>query len=147
METCVLKITEEINKLICCNNDLKKKETIMRSIPGVGQATAAMLLSEVRKLGEIDHKKIAAIIGVAPYTNQSGNYLGHASIYGGRSEPRWILYMATLSAIRYNPMLKEFYERLKNAGKEAKVAIVACMRKLITIINAMIRSGTVWKHA
>ena len=141
------KLEQKIKALISKNDDWKEKSSMIQSIPGVGEGTATILISHMPELGEIENKQIAALIGVAPYTQQSGSYSGAASIYGGRSMPRWYLYMATLTGVRYNPVLKEFYNKLRNAGKPAKVALVACMNKLIGIINTMLATNTYWKNA
>ena len=141
------KIDRMITKAIASNNEWGRRAEIMRSIPGVGEVTAAVLVSYMPELGSVDHKKIAALMGVAPYSKESGYHKGKASIYAGRFAPRLPLYMATLTGVRCNPVLKEFYTRLRNAGKPAKVALVAAMRKLLSIINAMLRDQIPWKTA
>lgn len=138
-------IEAQIKILIKSDDEWIKKDAIMRSIPGVGEATSTVLISHMPELGFVDDNKIAALIGVAPYTHQSGLYTGKASIYGGRFTPRLPLYMATLTGVRCNPMLKKFYDRLRKAGKPAKVALVAAMRKLICLINQMLHDQTYWK--
>lgn len=123
----------------------REKDDLLQSVPGVGVVTAATLLAELPELGQLDRKKIAALVGVAPFHRDSGVYRGKRTIWGGRGAVRAILYMATLSAKRFNPIIKQFYERLIQAGKPPKVALTACMRKLLTILNAMLKSGTSWQ--
>lgn len=122
-------------------------DQILQSTPGVGPATSAMLISCVPELGQLDRKKIACLIGVAPLNRDSGRYKGRRTIWGGRGQVRSVLYMSALSAIQYNPVIREFYQRLTEAGKCFKVAIVACMRKLLIILNAMVRNQTKWRHS
>lgn len=120
---------------------LKEKVKLLREVKGVGPVVMAGLLTQVPELGTLDRRKISALIGLCPYSRDSGNFRGKRTIWGGRSDIRSMLYMAVLSAIRYNPEIKAFYENLTARGKVFKVAITACMRKLITIINAIVRDG------
>jgi transposase len=117
----------------------KEKEAILRSAKGVGPVLCAKLLSGLPELGLMDRKKIAALVGVAPYNDDSGRHRGKRSIKGGREDVRRVLYMATLAASRSNPVIKPFYQYLRKQGKLHKVALVACMRKFLTILNAMVR--------
>lgn len=117
----------------------KEKEAILRSAKGVGPVLCAKLLSGLPELGLMDRKKIAALVGVAPYNDDSGRHRGKRSIKGGREDVRRVLYMATLAASRSNPVIKPFYQSLRKQGKLHKVALVACMRKFLTILNAMVR--------
>lgn len=117
---------------------------LIESVPGVGPVTSTVLLAEMPELGQISHKAAAALIGVAPYNQDSGTKEGRRHIFGGRATVRSTLYMATLSAIRCNPKIKTFYERLRDAGKEFKVAMIACARKLLTFINAILKSQEPW---
>lgn len=117
----------------------KEKEAILRSAKGVGPVLCAKLLSGLPELGLMDRKKIAALVGVAPYNDDSGRHRGKRSIKGGREDVRRVLYMATLAASRSNPVIKQFYQSLRKQGKLHKVALVACMRKFLTILNAMVR--------
>ena len=116
-------------------------------MPGIGNTSAAILLSELSELGRLKSKKIAALVGVVPYQNQSGMFRGQSKISGGRPVIRETLYMATLSAVRYNPKIKAFYDRLIDAGKKPKVALIAAMRKMICILNAMVMKGELWNSA
>lgn len=130
------------------NNDIwRDKEEILTSVKGVGPVLSASLLCLLPELGTLCRKKISALVGVCPYNRDSGFYRGKRRISGGRADIRSVLYMATLAATRYNPVIKAFYERLKQGGKLPKVAIVACMRKLLTILNAMLKSRQKWNPA
>ena len=122
-----------------------QKEEILRSTPGVGPVTAATILAELPELGLLDHKQVAALVGVAPFNNDSGPRRGKRRIKGGRVAVRCVLYMAALSAIKCNPLIKSFYERLLQRGKAPKVALTACMHKLLTILNAMLRDMRPWQ--
>jgi len=121
-------------------------DDILRSTPGVGPTLSLTLLAELPELGRLNRKQIAAMVGVAPINRDSGAYRGQRRVWGGRRQVRSVLYMATLAAIRCNPVIKVFYQRLLQAGKKPKVAIVACMRKLLTILNAMVRDGVCWQN-
>jgi len=123
----------------------REKEDLLRSVPGVGPILTTTLLGDVPELGQLNRKQIAALIGVAPLNRDSGTYRGRRAVWGGRARVRATLYMATLTAARYNPLIRAFYERLVAAGKPKKVALTACMRKLLTILNAMIARRTAWK--
>jgi transposase len=145
LEQQIMQLEEMIAEIIDQSPELKKNETIICSVPGAGKITAAILLADLPELGTLDHKKIAALVGVAPFNRDSGYYRGKRRIKGGRQSVRKILYMAALTAIRWNPVIKEFYERLLARGKAKNVAIVACMHKLLTIMNAMVRAQTLWR--
>lgn len=123
----------------------REKDDLLRSVPGVGPMLTTTLLADVPELGQLNRKQIAALIGVAPLNRDSGTYRGRRAIWGGRAPVRKTLYMATLTATRYNPVIHAFYARLVAAGKPKKVALTACMRKLLTILNAMIARRTAWK--
>jgi transposase len=115
------------------------KEAVLRSAKGVGPVLCAKLLSGLPELGHLNRKKIAALVGVAPFNDDSGYRRGKRRVKGGRADVREVLYMATVAAIRFNPVIKPFYQHLLKQGKLKKVAIVACMRKFLTILNAMVR--------
>jgi transposase len=138
-------VEAEILKCINKSQEWKQKAKLAQSVPGIGPVSAALLIAELPELGLVKSKPIAALAGVAPYTRQSGSYRGNAYIGGGRSHLRNTLYMAALSAARANPVLKKFNDRLRNAGKKPKVTIVAVVRKLIVILNAMFRKKEAWK--
>jgi transposase len=118
--------------------------TLLRSVKGVGNATISTLIAEVPELGKLSRREISALIGVAPVNRDSGRMRGKRTIFGGRGSVRRVLYMAALVAARYNPTIKVFYDRLVAAGKPKKVALVGCMRKLLTILNAMVKTRTPW---
>lgn len=122
----------------------QEKEDLLRSIPGIGNITACTLLAELPELGQLDRKEIAALVGVAPFNRDSGLMRGKRRIKGGRASVRKVLYMATLTATRFNPVIQSFYHHLLAQGKEKKVALVACMRKLLTICNAILRHRQPW---
>jgi len=117
---------------------------LLQSTNGIGPVASATLVAQLPELGRLNRREIAALVGVAPMSNDSGNRKGRRRVQGGRFEIRRVLYMATLTAARYNPVIRAFYERLKAAGKLPKVALVACMRKLLTMLNAMVRTGKPW---
>ena len=121
------------------------KDKILQSTPGVGPTTSATLISGVPELGTMDRKKIACLVGLAPLNRDSGRLRGRRMIWGGRAHVRSVLYMSTLSAIQFNPIIRQFYNRLREAGKCNKVAMTACMRKLLTILNAMVRDQRCWQ--
>jgi transposase len=121
------------------------RRDLLAEVKGVGEVTALTLIALLPELGQIDRKQIAALAGVAPFNRDSGTLRGKRTVWGGRAVVRQVLYMATLTAVRYNPTLKVFYERLRGKGKTAKVALVACMRKLLTMLNAMLRDGKPWQ--
>jgi transposase len=123
----------------------RAKEDLLRTVPGVGPIVSRTLLGELPELGTLTHKQIAALVGVAPRACDSGTLRGKRMVWGGRAPVRAVLYMGALVATRHNPVIRAFYERLRAAGKPAKVALVACMRKLLTILNAILRSGTPWR--
>jgi transposase len=117
----------------------------LNSVPGIGAVTSTILLARLPELGRLGHKQIAALAGVAPFDHQSGTWRGRSTIFGGRADVRSALYMATLSAVRCNPTLSALYRRLRAAGKPPKVALVAAMRKLLIILNAMLKHRTSWR--
>ena len=125
----------------------REKDDLLRSVPGVGPVLSTTLLAELPELGKLNRKKIAALVGVAPFNCDSGWMQGKRAIWGGRASVRTVLYMAIHSARRYNPVIKAFYDRLIQAGKLPKVALTACMRKMLTILNAMVASGRPWQPA
>jgi transposase len=122
----------------------RAKDELLRTFKSVGQVTSNTLLIALPELGQLDRRAIAALVGLAPYNRDSGVMRGRRCIYGGRSHVRTALYMAAVTAIRCNPVIRPFYERLISRGKPHKVAMVACMRKMLTILNAMVRQSTPW---
>jgi transposase len=123
----------------------RAKDDLLQGIPGIGAVTSLTMLAKCPELGSLNRREIAALVGVAPLANDSGKHRGKRFIWGGRADVRAVLYMATVTAIRCNSVLKAFAERLKQAGKPAKVVIVACMRKLLTIMNAMLKNNAPWQ--
>jgi transposase len=123
----------------------RENEALLRSVPGVGPALSRTLLVELPELGTLTHKRLCALVGVAPFNRDSGRMRGKREVWGGRARVRSALYMSAMVASRYNPLIRQFYERLVEAGKPKKVALVACMRKLLTILNAMMRDRTPWR--
>ncbi len=138
-------IDDDILKLIKNNSSFKIKDKLLKSVPGVGPVISATLLSELPELGLLNRKQIAALVGVAPFNRDSGTFKGKRTVWGGRTHVRSALYMGTLIATRFNPVIKAFYNRLLEAGKLPKVALVACMRKMLTILNAMIKHQRAWQ--
>jgi len=134
----------EIECLLQSDHELKAKTDLLCSAPSIGMVTAASLLADCPELGSLDRKKIAALVGVAPMNKDSGRKSGKRRIMGGRAPLRAALYMAALSASRHNPTIQPFYARLVGNGKEKKVALTACMRKLLTMLNAMMRDNKHW---
>lgn len=122
----------------------REKVELLESVPGIGRVISLNLLATLPELGTLNRREISALAGVAPFNRDSGRMRGRRSIYGGRADTRSALYMAALVGARHNPVLKNFYQRLRAAGKPGKVALVACMRKLLTILNVMVREGTAW---
>jgi transposase len=123
----------------------KENEDLLKSVPGVGPVLARTLLAELPELGSLSGGELSALVGVAPLNRDSGTSRGRRTIWGGRARVREALYMAALVATRYNPTIKSFYERLLKAGKPKKVALVACMRKLLVILNALMRDRVHWR--
>ncbi|MCS0340690.1 IS110 family transposase [Vibrio diabolicus] len=138
------KVEAKIAKLIESCPEYQAKNTILQSMPGVGKVLAASLISNVPELGFITNKQASSLIGVAPITRESGRFKGKRLIQGGRTQVRTVMYMAMMSAIQCNPVFRATYERLLTAGKPKKVAIVACMRKMVVILNSMLRDGVMW---
>ena len=125
----------------------REMEDLLASVPGVGPVTARTLIAELPELGDLDRRKLAALVGVAPFNRDSGACRGHRMIGGGRTSVRNVLYMAALAAIRHNPLVRATYQRLVNRGRPKKVAIIACLRQLLTILNAIVRTKSPWKIA
>jgi transposase len=125
----------------------REREKLFERVQGVGPQTLRTLCASLPELGHLNRRKIAALVGVAPYNCDSGTFAGTRRCWGGRAEVRCALYMATVSAIRCNPVIRPFYQRLLQAGKAKKAAITACMRKLLTILNAMARDGAEWNES
>jgi transposase len=137
-------IEEELEGAIQQSQVWQARNELLTSVPAIGPVTSSMLIARLPELGRLTGKAIAALIGVAPFAVDSGKYKGQRKIWGGRADVRTALYMATISAIRCNPVIRAHYEQLKGRGKQSKVAIVACMRKLLIMLNAMVRTNQPW---
>lgn len=144
LESELQKINELLEKSIQCDNEYIRKNTLLKTIKGIGNVVAASIIADLPELGTLNAKEISALVGVAPLNRDSGSLRGKRAIWGGRASVRHILYMATLVATRYNSKIKAFYERLCAAGKQKKVALIACMHKLLIIMNAMIKNDRPW---
>jgi len=140
-------IDEELRHSVKRSPAWREKDNLLQSVPGVGPVLSATLLADVPELGTLNRRQIAALVGVAPLNRDSGKLRGKRSVWGGRAKVRPALYMGTLVAIRHNIVIKTFYQRLCAAGKEKKVALTACMRKLLIILNAMLKYRTPWNYA
>lgn len=138
-------LEEQMRGLIAQNELWQKKEKILTSFTGVGSVTSFTLLADLPEIGSLSRQKIAALVGIAPLNNDSGKRKGKRRIFGGRSSVRAVLYMAALSASRTNAVIRPFYERLLAVGKPKKVALIACMRKILVILNAMVRDNKYWQ--
>ena len=145
LEQRLTDINGKLRKAIKKSPVWRAKEQLLRTAPGVGAVLSATLVAGLPELGALNRKRIAALVGVAPFNRDSGKYRGKRCIWGGRGSIRAVLYMATLAATRFNPAIRAFYLRLCAAGKEKKVALTACMRKLLAILNAMVKAGTPWQ--
>ncbi len=135
----------DLDEAIDASSAFKESESLLKSVPGVGPVLARTLLAELPELGTLTHKRLCALVGVAPFNRDSGQRSGKREVWGGRAPVRAALYMGALVATRHNPVIKEFYERLLATGKPKKVALVACMRKLLSILNALMRDRAIWR--
>ena len=145
LQTRIDTLAQQIQTALGQDPESQRKRTILLSTQGIGAVTAALCLAELPELGTLSEKQIARLVGVAPINHDSGKHQGKRMIQGGRVAVRCGLYMATLVATRHNPVIREFYHRLLAKGKAKKVALVACMRKLLVILNAMIRDNQTWQ--
>ncbi|WP_163932751.1 IS110 family transposase [Paraferrimonas sp. SM1919] len=139
------KVEEKILKLIKSCPEYKTKNDLLQSMKGVGKIAAASIISNLPELGYMSNKQASALVGVAPMNRESGRFKGLRKIQGGRHQVRTVLYMAMMSAIQSNPVFKEYYQRLVASGKPKKVAIIACIRKMVVILNSMLRDGKTWE--
>ncbi len=144
LQTNIAALEEQISQAIAADPLWAETAKRVESVPGIGPITAATLLADLPELGQLNRQQIAALVGVAPFNHDSGKRRGKRRIFGGRTSVRSVLYMATLSAIRYNPVIKWFYQHLLAQGKAKKVALTACMRKLLVILNTMVKTGQDW---
>jgi transposase len=145
LEKKLKEIESQIKLTLAVNPDWQQKMKLLTSVPGVGEVVAVSLISSLPELGTISHKSISYLAGVAPLNKDSGKFRGKRRIYGGRAKIRCVLYMAALVAVRFNPPIKAFYERLLQKGKLKKVALTACMHKLLIFLNAMMKKNQFWQ--
>lgn len=138
-------LDRQIAKLIESDDDWKNRRDLLASVPGVGTTTASQLVADLPELGKLNRQQIAALVGVAPLNHDSGTMRGRRSTFGGRATVRTGLYMATVCAMRFNPIIRPFARRLSAAGKAFKVVVIACMRKLVTILNVMVKNNEHWR--
>lgn len=143
----ITELDRSIDQMIRQSTLWRAKDNLLKSMPGVGPILSRTLIAHLPELGKLNRKQIAALVGTAPLARDSGTLRGKRSVWGGRAHVRAVLYMSTLAAARSNPVIRDFYHRLVAAGKPKKVALTACMRKLITILNAMVRTQTPWNPA
>jgi transposase len=139
-------LDRDIDTMLRENPMWQEDEEILRSVPGIGPVACSTLLAELPELGTLSNRQISALVGVAPFNHDSGKLKGYRCISGGRASVRSVLYMAVVCGLQYNPVIRAFYDRLTKAGKKPKVALTAAMRKLITILNAMLRTRTLWQQ-
>jgi len=140
------RVNKDLDQSIRQSPIWQEKEDLLKSVPGIGPVISRSLIADLPELGQLNRKQIAALVGVAPFNRDSGTLRGRRGIWGGRASVRAVLYMATLVASRRNAVIKAFYTRLRNGGKAPKVALVACMRKLLTILNSMVKHKTRWSE-
>jgi transposase len=145
LEDRIAEIDEQLQARLLSSAVWQNKDAILQSVPGIGPVVSFSLLAELPELGTLNRQRISKLVGVAPLNCDSGQQRGTRHIFGGRARVRSMLYMGTLTAVRFNPVIKEFYQRLIGKGKPHKVALTACMRKLLSIVNLMVRNQTVWK--
>jgi len=145
LEASIAELNKDLKKLVKSSAPWQAKDQILQSTPGFGPVVSFSMIAELPELGTLNRQQISKLVGVAPLNRDSGQQRGVRHIYGGRAQVRRALYMAALTASRHNPVIKEFYERLIANGKPFKVAIVACMRRLLAIVNVMVRDSTPWK--
>ena len=140
------KLDRAIDKLIDTIEQWQEKRRTMASMPGIGTQSVNTMLADLPELGTLNHKQIAALVGVAPFNHESGRFKGKRRIKGGRASVRTVLFMATMTAVQHNPVIKRTYQRLLAAGKLKKVALTACLRKILVILNAMVRDNKMWNE-
>lgn len=144
LDKCIAGVDTDLTARLRSSEAWRAKDDLLQGIPGIGPVNSLSMMAKLPELGTLSHKAIAKLVGVAPLPDDSGKHRGKRSIWGGRADVRCVLYMAAVNATRFNPVIKVFAERLKSAGKPPKVVIVACMRKLLIIMNAMIKNNSPW---
>lgn len=145
LEGQIKELDDQLKGSLKGNGVWREQDEVVQSVPGVGRISSITFLACLPELGKLNRKQIASLAGVAPFNRDSGKRTGKRMVFGGRSDVRSVLYMAAVAAIRFNPVIKEFHDRLIASGKAPKVAITACMRKLLTILNVMVRTGSRWE--
>jgi transposase len=145
LEDRIAELDEQLQARLVSSAVWQNKDAILQSVPGIGPVVSFSLLADLPELGTLNRQRISKLVGVAPLNCDSGQQRGVRHIFGGRARVRSMLYMAALTALRFNPVIKEFYQRLVGKGKPHKVALTACMRKLLSIVNLMVRNQTIWK--
>ena len=146
LERRIERIEHKLDALLEADPERRETSAILQSVPSIGPGVARTLLVDLPELGQLNPKQLAALVGLAPFARDSGRKKGHRYIRAGRAAPRSALYVAAMNAVRFNPVLRSFYERLRAAGKPPKLALVAVARKLLTIVNAMVRDRTYWRE-
>lgn len=146
LERTLASLDDDLGRQIRENPNWRERDQLLKSVPGVGQVLSSTLLAGLPELGKLSNKQIASLVGVAPHNRDSGTLRGQRSVWGGRAPIRATLYMATLVATRFNPAIQVFYDRLLAVGKARKSALVACMRKLLTILNSILRHNAPWSN-
>jgi transposase len=146
LERRLAALNDDLGRAVRASPVWRAQDDLLQSTPGVGPVLSHTLVADLPELGTLSRQQIAALVGVAPLNRDSGTLRGKRTVWGGRAHVRAVLYMSTLVAVRYNPVLRTFYERLRRAGKASKVALTACMRKLLTILNAMVKHRTPWQQ-
>lgn len=144
LKKCIADLDDELTDAISHSPSWSAKGDILKSVPGVGKVLSATFIADLPELGSLNRKEIAALVGVAPFNRDSGSMRGKRTVWGGRRDVRRMLYMGVISAMKVNPVIKRFNEKLRASGKRPKVAIVACMRKLLVILNTMLKTGQMW---
>ena len=139
-------LDNSLRETLCRSPVWREKDDLLRSVPGIGEQISLTLLAFLPELGTLSRRQIAALVGVAPFNRDSGTLRGKRTVWGGRAGVRAALYMGAMVASRHNPVIRDFYQRLLAAGKPKKLALTACMRKLLTILNSMLKHGTSWQH-
>lgn len=147
LDAAIAELDQDIGGALRASKAWRVQDELLAAVPGIGPVARAVLAAKLPELGRLNRRQIAALVGLAPFARDSGQLRGRRAIAGGRADVRQVLYMATIAAIRCNPAIKSFHQRLTAAGKPPKVAITACMRKLITILNAIVRHQTQWSAA
>lgn len=141
----IREVDRELESTIACCPKIKHIANILRSVPGIGPGAVAALIGSLPELGSLDRRKLTALVGLAPFARDSGQKRGTRTIWGGRADVRCALYMSTLSTVRYAQVFRDYYKNLLSAGKKKKVALIACARKLLTVLNAMVKADTMWR--